>query len=399
MESRSPDGVAEPVKVLAFGTYDVRSHPRIGVLIDGLRANGDEVVEVNLPLGIDTARRVAMLRQPWRLPRLAWRLVRCWSALTVRGRRASRQHRPDVVVVGYLGHFDVQLARLLFGRSIIALDHLIFAADTARDRGETTSWKLRVLRRLDTHALRAADLVIMDTDEHAAMLPAERADRAVVVPVGAAQAWFTAADANRQAPAGRPIRVVFFGLYTPLQGTPVIGQALALLADEPVIQITMIGIGQDHDEARRLAADSPQVEWLDWVPSGALPELVADKDVCLGIFADVPKALRVVPNKVYQGAAAGCAIVTSNTRPQRTALGAAARYVPPGDPHALAEALRELAEDRDELARLQQAAQDRARAAFTPPAIVRPLRAWLAGAPGRRADRDGGQAPGGPMSR
>jgi len=78
------------MRVLAFGTYDVRSHPRIGVLIEGLRASGDDVVEVNIPLGLNTANRVAMLRQPWRLPVGALRLARCWARLTVRGRRAYR---------------------------------------------------------------------------------------------------------------------------------------------------------------------------------------------------------------------------------------------------------------------------------------------------------------------
>jgi len=53
------------VKILAFGTYDVRTHPRIGVLVEGLRAHGDEVTEVNVPLGIDTAGRVAKFQQKY----------------------------------------------------------------------------------------------------------------------------------------------------------------------------------------------------------------------------------------------------------------------------------------------------------------------------------------------
>ena len=47
------------------------------------------------------------------------------------------------------------------------------------------------------------------------------------------------------------------------------------------------------------------------MPAADLPALVAGHDVCLGIFGTGDKALRVVPNKVFQGAAAGCAIVTS----------------------------------------------------------------------------------------
>ena len=47
-----------PVRILVFGTYDVRAHPRVDVLVRGLRENGHEVVEVNRPLGLDTAQRI-----------------------------------------------------------------------------------------------------------------------------------------------------------------------------------------------------------------------------------------------------------------------------------------------------------------------------------------------------
>ena len=86
----------------------------------------------------------------------------------------------------------------------------------------------------------------------------------------------------------------------------------------------------------------------------------------------------MVPNKVFQGAAAGCAVVTSDTAPQRAALGDAACFVPPGDGAALAAALRRLADDRDELARLRRAAAERATRDFTPSAVVTELRARLA---------------------
>ena len=171
-----------------------------------------------------------------------------------------------------------------------------------------------------------------------------------MVAVGAPAAWFAAA---RPPPTSDgPLRVVFFGLYTPLQGAPVIGAALGVLAGAPVA-VTMVGTGQDEAETKAAAAANPAVRWLDWVPAAELPALVAGHDVCLGIFGTGDKALRVVPNKVFQGAAAGCAVVTSDTPPQRRALGDAAVLVPPGDPAALAEALRRLAADRAELARLR----------------------------------------------
>jgi glycosyltransferase involved in cell wall biosynthesis len=376
------------MRVLVFGTYDASAHPRIATLAEGLRASGSEVVECNAPLGLDTAARVAMLNRPWLLGPLVARIAGCWLRLV---RAARRVPAPDVVVVGYLGHFDVHLARLLFRGVPIVLDHLIGARDTARDRRVRGGVRQWLLTMVDSAALRAADLV------------------AVVVPVGAPRAWFDAArpadaaPAARQtdaAPAARPadaagaarLRVVFFGLYTPLQGTPVIGQALGRLAGAP-IQVTMVGAGQDEAETRKAAAVNESVRWLDWVAPAELPALVAAHDVCLGIFGTGDKARRVVPNKVFQGAAAGCAIVTSDTGPQRRALGDAAVLVPPGDPVALADALSRLARDRIELVRRRAAAGELARRSFAAGQLAAPLvdrlRDLVARGGSRRRERTG----------
>jgi glycosyltransferase involved in cell wall biosynthesis len=362
-----------PQRILGFGTYDTARHPRVGVILAGLRARGAEVVEANAPLRLSTAERVAMLSRPWRAHRLVRRILSCWWRIARSGRRAARDGRFDAVVVGYLGHFDVILARLLFPRSTVVLDLLIFAADTARDRRVPAGVRLWLLGLLDVIAAACADVVMVDTTEQAAMLPSRQRRKAVVVPVGACGEWFAA----RSGGAGAQLRVVFFGLFTPLQGTAVIGDALAKLAGRADIQVTMIGTGQDSGAARNAAAANRQVSWLEWVAAERLPQLVAAHDVCLGIFGTGPKAQRVVPNKVYQGAAAGCAIVTSDTPPQRRALGNAAIFVPAGDAAALADALRELADDRARLAALRKASVRHAMREFTPDAIVGTLQQLL----------------------
>jgi glycosyltransferase involved in cell wall biosynthesis len=373
------------MRAVVFGTYDGDRHPRVRVLAEGLRHHGVELVECNVPLRVSTAARVAALRQPWRVPLFALRLLGCWIRLAVAARRLPR---PDVVLVGYMGHFDVHLARWLFRRSVIVLDHLISAGDTARDRGERGGLKLALLQALDRAALRAADVVVVDTEEHRALLPETARDRTVVVPVGAPEAWFAAAAgagtarAAGNGPGGtpgsqRPLRVIFFGLYTPLQGAPVIGAALGLLGGE-ALEVTMVGTGQDREATQAAAGDDPRVRWLDWVPADELPALVAGHDVCLGIVGTGPKAMRVVPNKVYQGAAAGCAVVTSDTPPQRAVLGDAAVLVPPGDPERLAGALRALAADPAYTAKLRAAAADLARQRFAGAQVAAELARRLA---------------------
>ena len=360
------------MRILGFGTYDVRLHPRVGVLLEGLRERGFAVREVDEPLGVGTSQRVKSLTSPASALRFAAAIAGKWARLIRRTSAYRGKNRPDAVLVGYLGHFDVVLARVLFPRTPIVLDHLIFASDTAKDRGLSGAG---VVGRLAYRLLEG-----IDTDDHRALLPARARGKEVVVPVGAPKRWFDAGDRARRvrdearraegeapAPAENartpesearkagngeddgPLSVVFFGLFTPLQGAPTIARALAILEDRGVrIDVTLIGDGQDAKAVREAlpSGESVRVSWIDWVDSEDLPDVVAGHDVCLGIFGTSGKARRVVPNKVYQGIAAGCVVVTSDTPPQRRILGGGARFVEPGDAPALADALQALAQER-----------------------------------------------------
>ncbi len=313
-------------RVLFFGTYDARRYPRVRVLQEGFAALGDEVLECNVPLRLDTAARVKMLRRPWLVPLLAAKLASTWIRLIARSRRCRGV---DLVVVGYMGHFDVHLARLLWPRTPVALDHLVSARDTALDRRVSSRWLVRVLDWLDRAAVHAAHFPCVDTAEHRERVCAAARGRAVVVPVGAPSDWFYPPVQH----ASERVRVVFFGSFTPLQGAPVIGEALRLLADDERFAFTIVGRGQDYEETRAVAR-AANVEWIDWVEPEYLPYLVA-------------------------------------------CLGNAAAYVPAGDASALAAELRKLAGDRDRLWELRVAAFGRANERFHPAAVIEALNARL----------------------
>jgi glycosyltransferase involved in cell wall biosynthesis len=355
------------VRILAFGTYRLWEQPRVQVLFEGLREHGHELVECNLPLEVDTAGRVEAARRPLRAPLIGARVADSWRKLWG---KAKDLPEPDVVLVPYMGQFDVHLARRRFRRKPIVLDHYLFFKDTAIDRGATNRAELAVLDRIDKAAVRAADLLFVDSEGHRELLPEPQRSAAFVVYIGSPREWF-----REPKPRGAgPARVIFFGIYTPLQGAPVIGEAIRLLDPDPnELRFTMAGRGQDLEETRRLAGDSPAVEWIEWVERDELPALVAEHDVCLGIFSPGAKGMRVIPNKVFQGAAAGCAVVTSDSLSQRQALGEAGRFVPAGDAHALAEALRRLVADPERIWTLRRASYERAVEAFAPAAVVAPL--------------------------
>ncbi len=348
-------------RLLAFGTFDLDRHPRARVLLEGLSSTW-QVASLNRPLGFSTAERVRMLEQPWRVGGFAMRLAGRWLQLAVGSLRYRGDRAPDALLVGYMGHFDVLLARLLFPRTVIALDHLIFAAGTARDRRTSGRVLHLLLTALDRVALAAADVLIMDTDEHARQLRPQERRRALVVPVGAPDRWYGLAERRTGSrESGDALSIVFFGLFTPLQGTPTIATALRRLHENGVpFRATLIGAGQDAGVCREILEGVDEVTWVPWLDAGSLAETVSDHDVCLGIMGTTPKGLDVVPNKVYQGLAAGCAVVTSDTAPQRRVLRDAVDYAPPGDDAALAAVLARLSREPDVRRALQSRGRVRA---------------------------------------
>ena len=89
------------------------------------------------------------------------------------------------------------------------------------------------------------------------------------------------------------------------------------------------------------------MDFRDWVAYDALGEMIAEADICLGIFGVTPKAQMVIPNKVFQAAMVGRPVITADTPAIREIFthGETAWLCPPGDPEALADAVATLAAD------------------------------------------------------
>jgi glycosyltransferase involved in cell wall biosynthesis len=281
------------------------------------------------------------------LARLAWYLLRC--------------ERPDLVVFLYPGHVDAcilgPIARLR--RVPAVLDVFISLYDTVvLDRGlhGKRSPQAIATRALDTLACWSVQRVVVDTPEHASFFAAftHRArDRFAVLWVGADEALYTSApDPGDDAP------VLWYLTFIPLHGFDTVARAAARLG--PGRKIRLVGDGQDRPAAESTAHELglTNLEFVAPVPEAELPGEIARASICLGVFGTSEKAARVVPNKVFQCAAAGRAVVTADTPAVRTAFGDALVTVPAGDADALAAALDDLRGDL----RLQAAA--RARAVF-----------------------------------
>ncbi len=304
-------------------------------MISALRRAGVDVVERHEPVWDERDNWRAGTRSLLRLARAQARLVR-----RVDGRF-------DTVVVGYPGHLDVPAARRQARGAPVAFNPLVSLWDTLvedRRRFRAASAAARALRALDRAALRAADVVVADTEAHAAFL-AELGglprERVASIFVGAEERVFAPGWAPRRPP-------LFVGKLIPLHGLETILEAARLAPD---VELRVIGSGQlDALLERR----PPNVEWVRWVAYERLGDELRSAACALGIFGTSAKATRVIPNKVFQALACATPLVTADTPAARELLvdGESALLVPAGDPEALARALRRLTTERDLAARL-----------------------------------------------
>jgi glycosyltransferase involved in cell wall biosynthesis len=136
---------------------------------------------------------------------------------------------------------------------------------------------------------------------------------------------------------------LFVGKLIPLQGVETILEAARAA---PEIDFRLVGSGQLE---RLLAARPPNVEHVPWIEYELLPGEIQRAGCALGIFGTTGKAQRVIPNKAFQAIACGAPLITADTPAARELLvdGESALLVPPGDPAALARAVRRLAADSE----------------------------------------------------
>ena len=319
------------MRVLYFGSYE-RDYPRNAQVIAALRKAGVEVIE----------RHVAV----WEGRRHKWRPGAAAAARLAAAELRLLRRPPvpfDALIVGYPGHLDLAAARRAADGRPVVFNPLVSLCDTfVTDRGRFRAGSAagRILRAIDRRALRAADLVVADTDANAAFL-SELArlapSRTATCFVGAEERVFAAG----WAPEG-PFEALFVGKLIPLHGLETV-LAAARLA--PEVRFKVVGSGQ----LEPLLLDRPSnVAHVPWVEYEQLPKELHRAGCALGIFGTSAKTRRVIPNKVFQALACGAPVVTADTPAARELLvhGESALLVRPGDPEALAAAVRRLAADQ-----------------------------------------------------
>ena len=192
-----------------------------------------------------------------------------------------------------------------------------------------------------------ADHLIADTQCHKEYFSEQLQfpiDNISVVPVSAEENLFY----PRNTPTNEIPEALFFGTFIGLQGAEFIARSIQFYAG-PAFRMTFLGQGPDRVKCEEICAAYPndlvQVKFEDWIAFEALPERIADADLCLGVFGTGEKTARVIPNKVYQALACGKPVLTMfadayppDIESEQTGIS----WVKPGSPEAIATSISEL---------------------------------------------------------
>lgn len=200
------------------------------------------------------------------------------------------------------------------------------------------------------------------------------------MPVGAEENLFKPYPAGQVRPES-PLSVLFFGSFLNLQGPEVIVRAAKLYRGAPV-RWKLLGEGPQLESCRQLAGDLDTLQFLPWLAYEELPALINSADILLGVFGATDKAARVIPNKVYQALACGKPLITRGAPAYPDHFSGndnlGIRWVPAGDPAALARTVAELAEDPENLVEIGLQARQTYEDHFSMRTISQALRQALA---------------------
>lgn len=363
------------MRLCMFGTYEA-GYDRNQILLRGLRDAGVEVIECHEPMWETMRYKTSALKGPLQYLAIVVKLTIAYTKLGFRYLTAPAH---DVVLVGYLGHFDVFPARLLtwLRRKPLVFDAFVSLYDTSvEDRRVFSKGSLpaHVLRFVDRWSCKLPDAVLLDTTQHIDYFCSEFGlDRSKFqrVVVGADPAYI---DEPLPEPPRDAFAVLHYGKFAPLHGMQFILDAANELREYPDIRFKLVGGGQTFAETKTYAEELSltNVELIPWLEPEELREAIRESQVCLGIFGETPKASRVVPNKVYQCLASGAALVTGRSPASEELIvdHEHALLCDMANGKAIADAILELKGDPDLRERLRENGAGLFRERFTPKVIV-----------------------------
>jgi glycosyltransferase involved in cell wall biosynthesis len=218
---------------------------------------------------------------------------------------------------------------------------------------------IRASEWLERFLYRHADRVMVNSPGYNEHVRVRGAKRVELIPNGADPSMFDPADDGAAFRKSHGLEDKFVALYAGAHGMSndlgVVLQAAKMLEGTQV-QIVLVGDGKEKPLLRSQADKMglANVTFVPPVPKTEMASALAGADACIAILKPLEEYKTTYPNKVFDYMAAGRPVVLAIDGVIREVVEAAGcgRFAAPGDPSALAEAIKQLALDRQEARRM-----------------------------------------------
>lgn len=245
---------------------------------------------------------------------------------------------------------------------------------------------------LEAFLYRRADQIVINSPGFRAHVEARRAARVAVVPNGSDAAMFNPKsqgdDFRREQGLTGKFLVLYAGAHGLSNDLGVVLDAADLLRQESEIALLLLGDGKDKPALLQRAAELqlPNLHFLPPLPKAQMAEALAAADACLAILKPLDLYATVYPNKVFDYMAAGRPVLLAIDGVIRELIeqSSAGLYIPPGDPQALAAAIRRLASNPEESQRMGRAGRAHLMAHFNRPELAAQMEKLLAATAARK---------------
>ncbi|TAK14438.1 MAG: glycosyltransferase WbuB [Anaerolineae bacterium] len=212
---------------------------------------------------------------------------------------------------------------------------------------------IRAAEGLERFLYRRADRLMVNSPGFVSHVAARAGREPAVIPNGADVSMFDPAADGAAFRVAHGLEDKFVALYAGAHGLSndlgVVLNAARRLADAPYIAIVLLGDGKEKPVliAAAQAMRLTNVHFLPPVPKEAMPEALAAADCGIAILKPIEMYKTTYPNKVFDYMAAGRPLALAIDGVSRDVMEAAGAglFAQPGDPAALAAALRQLAAD------------------------------------------------------
>lgn len=209
---------------------------------------------------------------------------------------------------------------------------------------------------LEGFLYRRADRLMVNSPGFIEHVTRRGAQQVELVPNGADAAMFDPYASGAGFREDYDLQGKFVAVYAGAHGMSndlgILLQAAQELADLPHVVIALLGDGKEKPTLVKMADEMKleNVRFIPPMPKVLMAQALAAADACIAILKPIPMYATVYPNKVFDYMAAGRPVILAIDGVIRQVVEAADAgvFVPPGNAHALALAIRKLASQMEQ---------------------------------------------------